>query len=129
MNGRKNAGSLENGMCLPVVKRFLSLSREVCMSEEILSVLHRLETVPLIGRSAECAFLSRHLDTALHSGSIVALSGEPGIGKTKVATAVAETFRATGTQLLSLRCYEQTQTLPYAPFIDLKADLPALSGL
>jgi len=99
------------------------------MQEEILSVLHRLDTVPLIGRGAEYALLSSYLDAALQSGSIVTLSGEPGIGKTKLATAVAEAFRATGTRLLSLRCYEQTQTLPYALFIDLKADLPALSVL
>src|SRR5947209_2439284 len=101
------------------MKWLLSLSREVCMSEEILSVLHRLETVPLIGRSAEFALLSSHLDTALHSGSIVTLSGEPGIGKTKLATAVAAALSAAGKRLLFLHCYEQTQTLPYAPFIDL----------
>src|SRR5258706_8493752 len=99
------------------------------MPEEVLSVLHRLDTVPLIGRSAEFALLSIHLDTALQSGSIVTLSGEPGIGKTKLATAVAAALSAAGKRLLSLHCYEQTQTLPYAPFIDLGADLPALSAL
>lgn len=97
------------------------------MLEEILSVLQRLETVPLVGRRAEWAVLSRYLDTPLHSGLIVTLSGEPGIGKTKFARAVADAFRATGTRLLFLSCYEQTQTLPYAPFIELQADLPALS--
>lgn len=97
------------------------------MSEKILSVLQRLETVPLIGRRAEWAVLSRYLDTPLHSGCIVTLNGEPGIGKTKLARTFAEAFRATGTHLLFLSCYEQTQMLPYAPFSDLRADFPALS--
>src|SRR5258708_12792087 len=108
MSGRKNPRSLEKGMRLFVMKRLLSLSREVCMQEEILSVLHRLDTVPLIGRGAEYTLLSSYLDTALQSGSILTLSGEPGIGKTNLATAVAHPFRPTVHPLLSPLFPQQT---------------------
>src|SRR5262249_32005038 len=62
----------------------------------------------------------------------------PGAGKTRLAVEAAQvaegalaphTSGAPTVRVVSLRCYEQTRTLPYAPFLDPAAGLPEVVAL
>jgi DNA-binding CsgD family transcriptional regulator/tetratricopeptide (TPR) repeat protein len=82
-----------------------------------------------VGRDVERALLSAHLETARRSGSIVTVGGEPGIGKTRLAGDVAAALGAAGHRVLILRCYEETQTLPYGPFREAAGELAEIPAL
>ena len=51
------------------------------------------------------------------------ISGEPGIGKTRIATAIAATTARDGVRVLWGRCLDGTWALPYGPFAETIADL------
>jgi eukaryotic-like serine/threonine-protein kinase len=69
-----------------------------------------------VGRDAELAELRRRVDTALlGTGATVFLSGEPGIGKTRLATEAALYARMQGFLVLTGRCDEEG-TAPDQPF-------------
>jgi DNA-binding SARP family transcriptional activator len=74
---------------------------------------------PIIGREVELAQLRDALQAALTSrGQIVAVTGEAGIGKSRlVAELVAEASRK-GARILLGRCYETEQVLPFGPWIN-----------
>ena len=72
-----------------------------------------------VGRTDELALLAEALESTLQgSGSLVVLSGEPGIGKTRLAQEFARTAAARGVQVLWGRC-EADLTYPYRPFLEL----------
>ncbi|MFN8638216.1 MAG: BREX system ATP-binding domain-containing protein [Dehalococcoidia bacterium] len=83
----------------------------------------------LVGRAAERSALVGVLDgIASARGATVLLSGEAGIGKSRLARALAEEAAARGCRVLEARCYEQERTLAYAPILDLlRALIPAAS--
>jgi len=90
----------------------------------------------LIGREAELARLARALGEArARRGRIVALLGEAGIGKTRLAEELAEQAVREGVRVLAGRCYESQQLLPFAPWVELfraagvPADREILDGL
>ncbi len=73
----------------------------------------------LIGRQREMEALERALRAAQGgSGRCVLLSGEPGIGKSRLAAELS--YLASGTNFTILRgyCSEQDTSFPYAPWID-----------
>lgn len=91
--------------------------------------------IPLIGRNAELAVLVRTLGTA-RSGepSIVIVSGEAGIGKTRLVEELVERAQTDGFLVATGRCSPVISTrLPYGPVVDLIADVlrqcPDLQGL
>src|SRR5690242_854013 len=85
----------------------------------------KAEETPLIGRSADAALLSRALDDAgKGSGRTVFVVGEGGIGKTRLAAAIAERARKKGWTVVSGRAYPVETGVPYAVFSD--ALLPLL---
>ncbi|MBI1880200.1 MAG: AAA family ATPase [Chloroflexi bacterium] len=74
---------------------------------------------PLVGRETEI----RQLETLLRRvetghGSVVILSGEQGVGKTRLAEETIERARARGMQVLYGAAYEQEGYLPYGPFVE-----------
>lgn len=74
--------------------------------------LAHLVGVPLVGRSGE-------LDAAGAAGSrVVAIAGEPGIGKTRLLAAIAERAAASGTVTLYGRC-EPGATFPHQLVADV----------
>lgn len=78
---------------------------------------------PLVGREAEQARLSEHLDEALAGrGSLVLISGEAGIGKTALVTWLADVARRQGTPVLQGCAYDLTATPPYGLWLDALAD-------
>jgi DNA-binding CsgD family transcriptional regulator/tetratricopeptide (TPR) repeat protein len=74
----------------------------------------------LIGRARELDELERALDAArAGTGATVVLSGEAGIGKTRLASELARRARATGFMVLLGRSLDLVGTeLPYQPLLD-----------
>ena len=75
--------------------------------------------VPYVGREAERAILREALTRARQgSGNIVLLAGEPGIGKTRLATELMAEARAAGCFTVIGHCYEMAGTPPFVPFVE-----------
>src|SRR5215470_4638039 len=74
----------------------------------------------LIGRAQPLATLERLLTTA-HAGhgQVALISGEAGIGKTRLVHELAGLAQAQGWALLDAHCFPQDRLCPYAPFLDL----------
>jgi len=74
---------------------------------------------PLAGRATETSRLSGAWREAVAGRPALALiSGEAGIGKTRLAGAVAELAGRTGGVVLSVRCYAAESSLFLQPFVD-----------
>jgi predicted ATPase len=83
-----------------------------------------------VGRHAELHALRGELDAALSGeGRLVVLLGEPGIGKTRIALALAAEARERGAVVLWGRCHESDGAPVYWPWLQVLgahvADLPA----
>ena len=84
--------------------------------------------LPLIGRASELAQLSAALRSAYEgSGKTIFLTGEGGIGKTRVAAAAAQTAADEGWNVAFGRAYAVETGIPFALFSD--ALLPLLKKL
>ena len=82
------------------------------------SVLARLEPRPCVGRAAQLEQLHASWeDTSRDQGRVVALVGEPGIGKTRLAARVAARAHADGGVVLYGRADEESVS-PYQPFVE-----------
>jgi tetratricopeptide (TPR) repeat protein/transcriptional regulator with XRE-family HTH domain len=57
------------------------------------------------------------------AGRLVLLTGEPGIGKTRLAQEIAVEMLDRGFLVAAGRCYESEQTVPYYPFLEALAAL------
>ncbi|MDQ3548865.1 MAG: ATP-binding protein, partial [Chloroflexota bacterium] len=79
---------------------------------------------PIAGRARELADIEAVIDSA-RAGQcrVVLLSGEPGIGKTRLLTHAATHASAHGLLVLRGRCYEDAEMVPYAPLIEVLRDL------
>src|SRR5439155_1484150 len=78
-----------------------------------------LRRTPFVGRQSEREQLRRCLEQAVRGqGSLVLLSGEPGVGKSRLAEQVAVEARDQEVLVLSGHCYEM-EMLPYAPFVEI----------
>ncbi len=81
-------------------------------------------TVPLVAREAERTLLREALARARHgAGSIILLSGEPGIGKTRLATELMAEANVAGVAAALGRCYEMEGTPPFVAFAEAFDDL------
>ena len=75
--------------------------------------------IPLVGRETEVALLAEALGQALAGdGQLIALLGETGIDKSRLAAEIATTAASRGCQVMLGRCYETEQALPFAPWVD-----------
>lgn len=73
----------------------------------------------LVGRRAEATQLAQHWEQAQQArGHLVLLSGEPGVGKTRLAEELIAAARTSGAMLLRGGCYEYEATAPYLPFVE-----------
>lgn len=82
---------------------------------------------PLVGRSAELALLRDYLHAAAAgSGRSVAIIGEAGIGKTRLAAALLDDAQASGTAVHAVRCHSFNTSTPYTPWGDLLRALCAI---
>ncbi|MGO9083196.1 MAG: helix-turn-helix transcriptional regulator [Streptosporangiaceae bacterium] len=76
-------------------------------------------TAGLVGRAAELGRLTGMLDQAATAAPVVALiSGDAGVGKTRLAAELAQDAAARGFTVLSGRCAELGDSVPYLPLAD-----------
>jgi DNA-binding SARP family transcriptional activator len=90
---------------------------------------------PMTGREPELDRLRQVLRAAGQGrGHVAVISGEAGIGKTRLLGELAKDARRTSLVLLG-RCYESQQILPFSPWVEalrtaqLTVESPALQGL
>ncbi|WP_344210123.1 helix-turn-helix transcriptional regulator [Actinomadura livida] len=73
----------------------------------------------LIGRAAEFAELTAALERAAAGGAgLVLVSGDAGVGKTHLVSALTRTARDRGCAVLVGQCAELGETMPYLPLTD-----------
>jgi DNA-binding SARP family transcriptional activator len=81
---------------------------------------------PLVGRRAELARVTSILDRVVRHGkeSIALLSGEPGVGKTRLLAQLIECAREQGAVVLFGRAYEVERGRPFGAWIDALRGAP-----
>jgi DNA-binding SARP family transcriptional activator/tetratricopeptide (TPR) repeat protein len=91
-------------------------------------VMAPVEGAPIVGRSAESALLAQAFERSFETGGrVVTVSGEAGIGKTRLVQELVKHALARGCRVLSGACHETEQALPLRPWVDaLRADASAL---
>ncbi len=75
--------------------------------------------LPLVGRDRELQVLGQGLSGIGAAGRLLAIEGEPGIGKTRLAAAVAERVRARGGTVLETRGYAGEAAIPLSVIAEL----------
>ena len=93
------------------------------------SPLDVIALTKLVGREQELAFLHDCWQGAQAAhGRLVLISGEAGVGKTRLVEEFANRLRWQGVRVLWGRCYEFERALPYQPLAEaLRTLLPALT--
>src|SRR6185369_15124641 len=82
-------------------------------------VVARKGLTPLVGREHEFGLLCERWERMKDGvGQVVLLSGEPGIGKSRLVEALKETVEQKGNRCLELRCSPYTQNSALAPVIE-----------
>jgi predicted ATPase/DNA-binding SARP family transcriptional activator len=76
------------------------------------------EQIPLVGRIDEWQILLQAYDSLGRDGYFLALEGEAGIGKSRLAEEFLAAVRSRGGITLVGRCYEGEANLAYGPFIE-----------
>ena len=85
---------------------------------------------PLVGRLRERAELKSALDSALDGhGQLVLISGEAGIGKTRLVAECGWHFESLGGNYVVGRCLFREGRLPYRPFVEAAERLVMLLGV
>ena len=80
---------------------------------------HGEQLTPLVGREQEIGLLLDRWQLAGESeGQVVLLAGEPGIGKSRILSALRERLEAQGAQALRLQCSPYHINSAYYPSID-----------
>jgi predicted ATPase/DNA-binding SARP family transcriptional activator len=75
---------------------------------------------PFVGRGDEIDLLTQLLTkTTISQGQMVFISGEPGIGKSRLIQEATILASQQGFRPFSVRCYQVEQSMPYQPLIDL----------
>jgi DNA-binding CsgD family transcriptional regulator/tetratricopeptide (TPR) repeat protein len=98
------------------------------MSEraEILKSMPEVSQGRLVGREAELGRLLTLLGEAAAGRPVVALvSGDAGVGKTRLVTELSVAARERGYAVLTGRCAELADTVPYLPLADALRDAAA----
>jgi len=82
-------------------------------------LLDQLARGRLVGRGSELAQLREFWSRAeIGQGHMALISGEPGVGKTRLARELAVYARLQGAWVLQGGCYEFEATTPYLPFLE-----------
>jgi len=82
---------------------------------------------PFVGRSNEISQITRLLTlTAAGEGQTVLITGEPGIGKSRLVEVTSVIARKQGFNLLSAQCYQVEQSIPYQALIELVRQMISL---
>ncbi|MBC8504943.1 MAG: AAA family ATPase [Anaerolineales bacterium] len=83
-----------------------------------------------VGRGAEIDQFTRRLtQAAAGQGQIVLITGEAGIGKSRLVQETAVLAHRQGFHLLNAHCYQVEQTMPHQPLVDLIRQVMACDDL
>lgn len=75
---------------------------------------------PLVERDAQRAELRRFVDAALTGGGrLVLVSGEAGVGKSRLVEEVVGEATARGMRALTGHCVEMSSSVPYMPYVEM----------
>jgi DNA-binding SARP family transcriptional activator len=88
--------------------------------------------LPLVGRTDELRALREAYSSVGADGRLVVVGGEPGIGKTRLASDFCDETRASGAVVLRARCHADEDRLAFGTIIELlraARDAPGLSDL
>jgi predicted ATPase len=123
------ANDLEKEIGVNPTRETAELARQIQSSEETWIVEEEDWTTssqqasithPLVGRGNEVSQLTRLLTrTAAGQGQTVLISGEPGIGKSRLVQVASVIARKQGFNLLSAQCYQVERSIPYQALIEL----------
>jgi DNA-binding SARP family transcriptional activator/predicted ATPase len=143
--GRRASALRQYQLCLGVLQRELSIEPELTTKELYRDILRQrpspaIESVPppghtaasdrpvhetlprdlpLVGRASESAALRSALDRLWSGeGHVVVVSGEAGVGKSRLVAEIAAEMTERGGRVLVGRCYEAEQILPFASWVD-----------
>ena len=84
---------------------------------------------PFVGRADEMCLLHECWERAAQGeGHSVLISGEPGIGKTRLVEEFGNLVHQQGYRVIKVHCYEYEHALPFAPLADLARALLADTG-
>lgn len=104
---------------LPVEFPPLLVAESEASEAEGSAVLERLVQGRLVARSGELKQLKHQWNLAREAhGHLVMLSGEPGIGKTRLALELIAQAHKDGAAILRGGCYEYEAATPYLPFVE-----------
>ena len=86
-------------------------------------VVRRAGASPLVGRETEMSFLLSRLEhTIAGRGHVVAIAGEPGIGKSRLLVEL-RALAHDRTQWIDVRCWSHLAAVPYAAVVDMVRQL------
>jgi DNA-binding SARP family transcriptional activator len=80
--------------------------------------LGEVRPLPLVGRAHEIAALAQVLSKSPSKGMFIAVEGEAGVGKTRLAEEFIAEARYARRTIAQARCYEGQTGLAYAPFME-----------
>lgn len=81
---------------------------------------HSLGRIEFVGREEEVGLIAGHLEEALSGkGGMIAVGGEPGIGKTRLAEEMLLYARSRSCLTAGGRCYSPEWRRPYEPFAEI----------
>jgi DNA-binding winged helix-turn-helix (wHTH) protein len=90
-------------------------------------------TRPIVGRARELAVVDEAFrDASLARGRVVTITGEPGIGKSRLAEEIRDLARARGADVRFARCREVDGAAPFSPWWQILGDrggAPATAAL
>lgn len=103
--------ALDKGTTLPA-----TLFDPTLPSDEMLAASH----IPLVGRERELTLLRQALDRARKSkGGLLLISGEAGLGKTRLVIELQREAQGAGFLCLTGHCLYQEDPSPYLPFVEI----------
>lgn len=96
---------------------------EMTRAQEELTPLEQLVRGKIVGRDNELAQLQQQWDSIQNTRAhLILLSGEPGVGKTRLANELIAYAQSAGAPILRGGCYEYEATTPYLPFVEALRD-------
>lgn len=90
-------------------------SSQPALSEDAVGLQRPARSLPLVGRAAELTAMIRAHARHGADGYFIALEGEAGVGKTRLAEEFLARVRGQGAMIVTVRCYEGEANVAYGP--------------
>lgn len=88
-----------------------------------------VDRTTFVGRTREYAALRGFLDQAVAGeGRVVMLGGQPGVGKTRIATEIGAEASEKGYLTIAGNCYDRDDAVPFIPIVEILDDALARSA-